>query len=477
MEGEFARTPVWEGLAQVLDLDGERDGFATLEIGDEATSVYIGKHTDAQALGFAGAGEALVMRPAAAERPIACPICREPGSFLAGARSRARVCPKCRTLLHAEAGKVSTHGALPKWGDPPPDLRIGARGVLRDTEWIVTGVLRRVEKKSRFTWLEYSLFNPFRGYRWLSEATGHWSFGTRAAGPVKESADRAEHGDKTYHLFNRGPALTANAEGEFPWALKKGEQSAMADYIAPPVMLTKEGTGRESNWTRNEYLDPEEVRRAFGAPHLPPPMGVAPNQPSPWGGRVPTLVGISSACACLVIFLQILAQSGSDQRVWSGAGISASDTTVLSQPFEIPDGPRAVSITFRSDVDNDWLELQGELVDSARGSRRAFEMGSEYWRGFSGGEYWSEGSRTATVTLSSVPAGSYRLSGHILTSRLQAKAVSFSVEVKRNASFMSDFWITLAAILAAAAFVTWRRFDFERLRWSQSGETPGWETD
>lgn len=476
-EGEFAQAPDCAGTAQVLDLDGERDGFATLESGNGETRIFIGKQSDALGLGLSGtaaAGEALVLRPPAAGRPIVCAACGKTGSLLAGPRSRAWVCPICRTLHHSKQGKISKQGALPKWGGAAPVLRVGMRGVLRDTEWTVTGILRRVDKKSRFEWTEFALFNPFRGYRWLSEANGHWSFGTRAAGPVKTVLDKAEYGGRSFALFTRGTALAKNAEGEFTWALKMGEGRAMSDYIDPPLMLTKEGAGGESNWTCNEYLDPEEVRRAFGPQHMPPRLGVAPNQPSPWGGQASRWVGISVACACLVLALQILAGISSDQRAWRGEGALPADTTVLSEAFEVAGGPQAVSITLYSEVDNDWLELRGELIDSARGSRRAFEIGSEHWRGYTDGEYWAEGERIATVTLSSLPDGRYRLLGHASMGQAQSFPVRYTVEVKRNASFLSDFWITMAILAAAAGFVTWRRFDFERERWLLGDGAP-WE--
>ena len=57
---------------------------------------------------------------------------------------------------------------------------------------------------------EYLLYDPRKGFRWLVESDGHWSYVTAVPpGEVSESGSRATHAGKSFKVFQD----YANAHG------------------------------------------------------------------------------------------------------------------------------------------------------------------------------------------------------------------------------------------------------------------------
>src|SRR5262249_42639046 len=136
-----------------------------------------------------------------------------------------------------------------------------------------------------FTWNEYLLFNPYYGYRWLTENDGHWSFVT----PIKERPGKQFQHSRTlpfqgevYQLYYAGSAEVVYVLGEFYWLVQVGKQVQMADYVNPPKMLSQEVDANEIQWAVSDYIEPDVIRKAFNLKGIPAPHSVAANQPSPW---------------------------------------------------------------------------------------------------------------------------------------------------------------------------------------------------
>ena len=58
-----------------------------------------------------------------------------------------------------------------------PLIPLGARGKIRGTDYEVIGFERRTIEVDgiRYHWNEYVLFNPYKGFRYLTEYNGHWN--------------------------------------------------------------------------------------------------------------------------------------------------------------------------------------------------------------------------------------------------------------------------------------------------------------
>ena len=103
-------------------------------------------------------GGSLVLRAEGVSETLACQYC---GAVLDARDPRHQVLARYRAKL-----------------DPPPKIPLGTRGMLRGTELEVVGYQRRAVRYSGviYSWDEYLLWNPFKGYRWLVESDGHWLF-------------------------------------------------------------------------------------------------------------------------------------------------------------------------------------------------------------------------------------------------------------------------------------------------------------
>jgi len=80
---------------------------------------------------------------------------------------------------------------------------------------------------------------------------------------------------------------------------------------------------------------------------------------------------------------------------------------------------------------------------------------------------WTEGSHKDSVVVPSVPPGHYYLR---IEPELDPRhpLIHYSVAVKRDVPVFGFYGLALLALLLPAVAITWRRLNFERLRWAES---------
>lgn len=107
---------------------------------------------------------------------FSCPSCGGSLSIRAPGQSETIACQYCGSLLDP---RDPAHLLLEKCiaAIYQPAIPIGSRGKLRGDEFEVIGHMRRATKYDGvfYAWSEYLLFNPYKGYRWLTEYAGHWN--------------------------------------------------------------------------------------------------------------------------------------------------------------------------------------------------------------------------------------------------------------------------------------------------------------
>jgi hypothetical protein len=105
-----------------------------------------------------------------------CPACGGSLTLRAEGASECLACQHCGALLDA---KDPRHKVLAKYRaklGSPPKIPIGTRGTIRGDLLECVGLQRRSVRYSGviYSWDEYLLWNPYKGYRWLVESNGHW---------------------------------------------------------------------------------------------------------------------------------------------------------------------------------------------------------------------------------------------------------------------------------------------------------------
>ena len=108
----------------------------------------------------------------------------------AEAASESLASPHCGAVLDARDPR---HQVLAKYRHKlgvTPKIPIGTRGTLRGEQLEGLGPMRRAVRYSGvvYSWDEYLLWNPYKGFRWMVESNGHWLLVKTVETKVQESA-------------------------------------------------------------------------------------------------------------------------------------------------------------------------------------------------------------------------------------------------------------------------------------------------
>jgi hypothetical protein len=148
-----------------------------------------------------------------------------------------------------------------------------------------------------------------------------------------------------------------------------------------------------------------------------------------------------------------------------------SDLT--TQKFIFDKSCANAKIEVSSPVDNSWLWVAGDLVNNADGRTFPFEQSVEYYHGYDGGEYWSEGGQSRDQLISAVPGGEYYLNLDVESGDFKdSQPRTFTISVWRDISTCSNYFWCLS-FLSALPLIVWIRMRrVEVARWSNSDYSP-----
>lgn len=480
------------------DLSGPGQSFGTIDYSQTPPLVFVGKEVTLAELGLAGARapEREERRTTAAQ--LSCPNCGGPLELRAPDKSERVTCPNCSSLLDIHEGQLKFFQAL-KPAAFQPSIPLGSVGEFSEGKLTVIGfVVRSVTFDQTYHWFEYLLYNPQIGFRWLVQSDDHWSYVRSVPlGEVSEGSKSATYQGREFKIFQDATATVQYVTGEFYWKVAGGEQARAIDYIRPPEMLSlelstivpqeaydsfgktpiswsyapKKGSGSgEINCSLGTFLSVTEVEKAFGISGLTRPRVVAPNQPNPNKG----LGKYWLAFAALIFILglvstiitsreQVFQQSYQFQALPNADGTQ----TVFSDPFTLK-GRRNIRVSASSDVDNSWIYFEGDLINQETGLVQPFALPVEYYHGVDDGESWSEGNRTQTVFLSSLPAGTYTLRLEGQWEHWEQPPPPLTVKIEQGVTHGLYWLLALAALTAVPIFVFFRKVGFEGRRWKDS---------
>jgi len=394
------------------------------------------------------------------------------------------VCDSCHSILDAkdpnlqilQRFKVAT-------GEDKPLIPIGTRGKIRGTDYEVIGFERRtiLVDGIPYSWHEYVLFNPYKGFRYLTEYNGHWNDVSilKALPEVLPYASppKVKYLGETYKHFQTARAETAFVLGEFPWQVRVGESAEVTDYVSPPRVLSSEQTGNEVTWSMGEYLSGKDVWRAFRLPaSAPDPVGVYENQPSPLSAETRNIwVAFGAFLVVLVAMMIGFDMAARNEQVFTGYykynSNQRGEASFVTDVFEVKGHTSNLELTTSTDLNNRWIYLNYALINEDTG--QAFDFGREvsYYHGYDSDGSWSEGSANDRVSVPKVPPGRYYL-------RVEPEGdpgygmTYYTITVKRDVPQYSFYGIALGALLLPAILLTWRSLSFEHLRWAESDHPP-----
>ena len=426
------------------------------------------------------------MVAAPAVRALACPSCG--GEVVVRTLGHAVnvTCGNCGSVLDArDPGHRVLQRFLERTRRAEPKIPLGTRGTLGDVVYEVVGFQVRsiTADGERYAWDEYLLFNPYAGFRYLTEYAGHWNSVTTVHAMLEEEQFLAgrrvvRYNGETFRHFQLATAGTDYVLGEFPWQVRVGDTVRASDYVSPPRVLSAEHTPEETTWSLGTYVDGARVWEAFGLPGDPPtPRGVYANQPSPHAGRAAGRRLVFSVLLLLLVAVQVAAVAMSRReevfaRSYRFEPPGGEGAAFVTPAFELRGRTSNVEVDVDSDLSNSWLYLSFALIDAERGTARDFGRELSYYTGYDAEDgSWREGSQRDNVRIPSVPPGRYYL-------RVAAEGpaggapVAYSVRLRRDVPGFTFFALALALIAVppiASAMAAW---SFEQRRWQESDYAP-----
>lgn len=484
----FAAVPGTEVLS--ADFTSEDGRFACAELGEEHSRFFVGVYARFDDLkwsalravpGWSGDELEQVRNQTTS---LQCPSCGGAVILRAAGLSMSATCGACGGIIDTSSPELTLIRRASSNQKIQPLIPIGRRGMLFGVFYELIGFQRVKDEYSG--WSEYLLFNPWQGFAWLVTYNGHWSFVRRILSQpeIRDASllsrfSNARYEGEDYRMFAASNVSTTYVLGEFYWKVGKGMAAHVTDFICPPQILSRESYphGGEETWSHGVYVEPDVVEEAFGLEEpIPEPTGMYLNQPNPFAEKsrafrwlVPFLL------ACLIAIQVVSCNRSANQQVLSvqyhfQPGLT--NPIAVTPPFEIKGTqPQAVEFTLQAPVQNSWLELGIDVVNTRTHQvAAAFEEGIEFYSGYDGG-YWKEGSQSERRLVPSLPPGEYQLVIDATADPALAE-MPFTIRVARDVVVWSNFWIALALVLLYPVYCWMRSHAFERARWMESDFSP-----
>ena len=414
---------------------------------------------------------------------LTCPGCKGSVQIYGLGKSCTIGCPYCGTIFDIGDSDYVLLKALDK-NQIEPRIPLGTKGKFGEDIFQVIGLVVRTDGTGVYQWEEFLMFNPYKGFRWLVLNQGHWSFVTPVKPGPKESGRtvRTPVGDrlalkyegKTFKQFLTGQAKVRYVIGEFYWQIRQNDLTDVADYIAPPFMLSKEAANREVFWSLGEYMTGNEIKAIFPNCYFPSAYGVAPHQPVLKGADLKYILPFMIITLVYMLVLQIYAEQRAEHR-------SVYSTSVVAGTAEGGVAlPNIVTPTFRHDrlsnilvnanasVSNNWVEVDLSLVNVVGGEAEDVTFGIEYYHGVDSDGSWTEGSTTGSVYFPAVPAGDYYLTITPQAGLGSTAPVTVDIEVINNASYWGNFGLALVLVAVFPVCLLLYALVKENQRWQDS---------
>lgn len=414
---------------------------------------------------------------------LTCPGCSNSITLRASAQTESVGCDACGALLHF-SDKDETPVVSGRADQVVPGhIPLGARGTIRGQSLEMIGYLRKAVTVDGivYPWTEYLLTGEDGIIRWISEDNGHWTYMARINDQPKNvkrgrQPEYQHEGQRYKHFQTIEPRIT-QVTGEMYWPAEIGETAEISEYIAPPHLLSRESVPesrpgqRKETWYFGRYMEPAEVKKGFDLKEpLPPKVGVASSQPSPYGPngkRALSTIGFL-LLALLVLQIGFLSTSGKSEPVFEQVLRFDADLetkTYVTDTFLLLGHTSNVVIEASTNLDNKWMFFSMLLVNDETGEAYDFAWEVSYYHGTSGGENWVEGNKKNDITIPSVPSGRYYL---LVEPQSDVKQAAYTLTVYRNVPGWTNFFLAFAVLIIVGVVILVRVGMFESRRWMDS---------
>jgi len=411
-----------------------------------------------------------------------CPRCGAAIELRSGELAQTVACPSCAAILDARDPNLRVLQEFKGKIRYQPRISLGTRGTLKGDQYEVIGFQVRGIRVDDvdYHWSEYLLWNPYKGFRYLTEYDGHWNDVVVVKKTPEEKGGvrpTVTYLGETFKHFQTATATTEFVLGEFPWEVRLGDRAQTRDFVSPPHMLSEETTADERTWSLGTYVTPQYIWQAFKLPASPPaPRGVYADQPDPNAAGTGSLGRIFQLFAAVIVLLFLVRQVTARRdlvfrQVYSVASHNADSTAFVTPIFTLAGRTSNVRLTLETDLDNNWAYFNLALINEQTGTAYDFGREVSYYHGYDDGN-WSEGSRTDRATIPTVPSGRYYLRVQPELGTDAPQPMNFLLTVQRDMPSLAFFAIALGVLAVPPLFAAFRHGAFEQMRWRESDYAP-----
>lgn len=408
-------------------------------------------------------------------KSIRCTSCGAPLVLYGGGHKiRSLNCEFCGAVLDAR----DDYAVLAKYSEQEAPLhsplKTGMEGYIKGVSFTVVGLV--VWEAYGERWIDYQLYSPTHGYVWLNYDHGHWTFVRRTRDlPDRQmwrlsARESFTVRDKQFRFYEKYRAHVVYVAGELTWIAGVGDETYLADALAPPLLYSAERSDNESEYYLSEYLEPETVHQAFGITDTTKRRTVHPAQPQ----QSKFLQPLSKAAwpfALLALLAIIVISLFMDGREVHHEHIDAQalQQGKVTYAFDITRPGRLVELEMQTSLSDAWAFFD---ISVQQNGEAIFSFGKEvsFYDGHDSEGYWSEGSRTATAHFLVPTAGSYSLEIEASeggTGNFGGAKPSTPITVKVREGYVSPYYFVILLIISGVlSVVGWiSRWAFEARRW------------
>lgn len=267
---------------------------------------------------------------------------------------------------------------------------------------------------------EYLLYNPRRGTMWLAEYGGHYSISYPShVMPVKDPFDVGRgdviktHDGTQWVTEGKGMYELHYVDGALPWVAKTGDRVQYAEFAEKSGSNRRyeaQRIGSQIEFGMGRAMALESVQRATRKPELGKETISKPFEDTAKKRKAYLQVMVIALVVAILNGLLsyycyrsgtvVLNQSFVPEQLTEG---------VLTQSFNVQGNGKVTKITVSAPLSNAWMALEAAIVRADGMAVHTYEQNIEYYHGRSGGENWSEGSRSGSLLVKIPDPGPYSL--------------------------------------------------------------------
>lgn len=410
---------------------------------------------------------------------VLCAKCAKETSLYTHHNAMAFCCSHCGAYnIYDKQSKIKSSFVFIKAKDIT--FKVGTIFTIKNVQYVLINFIVKEEQSYKTTWVEYTLYNPEKGYLTLNESDGHYSL-LKLSKQYRLQVERLRPVEfeeiGTLQLYTKYKFKVKRAEGEFPYNIFTDKSPLCADFVKAPYIVSYEKTPDEVYWFEGEYCTQSEVQSWVKENiSFPSKEGIAPNQPFVLNFSQTSLIRLSVIAVMFLILVHLIFANALN----TGASVSnqtfyqtdsLSHRTFVSLPFEITNDNCAVDVEISGNLSNSWLETDFSLVNETTGDQYYFSGVLEYYSGVEDGYSWSEGTNRQTLTVSNVKKGRYHYNVDV-SNEITKPIGSLGVYVKENVVLNLNFLIALLCLVAFPAYIYYRKNRFDRNQWFDSDYSP-----